>query len=190
MSEADALAEGTTALAEGRWAAAVHAFGKVLVEGRGPEALDGLGRALWWEGRTREAIEHRKDAYALFRRRGDIARAVRIAVWLSQEYAAEGNEAVARGWLARAERMCAKIAAEPERGWLALARTERLGDPTAMAAHAREALDVARKYDEPDLEIRALARLGLAVLSSGRVDEGLELLSEAMAAATGGEATA
>jgi DNA-binding NarL/FixJ family response regulator len=190
MSQSGELADGTAALAEGRWAAAVRAFEKVLAEGRDPEALDGLGRALWWEGRTREAIELRKEAYALLRRRGDSARSIRIAVWLSQEYAAEGNEVVARGWLARAERMCSKLQAEPERGWLALARTDRVTDPSAMAAHAREALDLARKYDEPDLEIRALARLGLAVLSSGRVDEGLDLLSEAMAAATGGEATA
>jgi DNA-binding CsgD family transcriptional regulator len=168
----------------------VHAFEQALAEHRDPEALDGLGRARWWEGRTGEAIEHRQDAYALFRRRGDTARAVRTAVWLAGEYAAEGNAAVANGWLARAERMCSRIAAGPELGWLALGRTVQVTDPAEMAAHAREALSVARKYDDADLEIRALARLGLAVLSSGRVDEGLSLLSEAMAAATGGEATA
>lgn len=185
MSSIEAAA---TAFAQGRWDEAIEGFNSILATTRDPEALDGLGRALWWTGRTSEAIERRKDAYAIFRRRGDV-RAVRIALWLAQEYAAEGNDAVSRGWLARAERLCADVPAGAELGWLALARTYGSGGPAVMARHALDALDAARSYGDGDLEIRALGRAGLAVLSSGRVEQGLDLFNEAMAAATGGEAS-
>lgn len=190
MRARESLDEALCALAEGDWRAAVKGFESVLAAGRDPEALDGLGRARWWQGRTAEAIEKRKDAYAIFRRRADMARAARIALWLAHEYAAQGNDAVARGWLARAERICADLPRGPEQGWLSLARTERTADPTVMEAHARDALEVARRHSDPDLEIRALGRLGVAVVAAGRIDEGIDAFNEAMAAASGGEATA
>jgi DNA-binding CsgD family transcriptional regulator len=52
---------------------------------------------------------------------------------------------------------------------------------------AASALDVAVETGDVDLELRALAQLGLAQVSSGAVEEGLARLDEAMAAATGGE---
>ena len=187
---ASELDDALAALTAADWPRAIAGFEAVLDHGRDPEALDGLGRALWWQGRTGEAIDRRKDAYALFRRRADHPRAARIALWLAHEYAAQGNDAVARGWIARAERLCAELPPGPEHGWLALARTEQTPNPSQMQIHAREALEAARRYSDPDLEIRALGRLGLAVVSAGRIDEGIELFNEAMAAATGGEATA
>lgn len=190
MTRAETLDDAVSALAAGHWEVAVEDFEAILADRRDPEALDGLGRALWWQGRTADAIERRKEAYALFRRRGNMRRAARIAIWLAHEYAAQGNGAVARGWLARAERICADLPPGPEHGWLALARAERTADPFVMEIHAREALALARKHGDPDLEIRVLARLGLAVVSAARIDEGIELFNEAMAAATGGEATA
>jgi DNA-binding CsgD family transcriptional regulator len=190
MTQDERLDAAASALAEGRWDAAVEGFEAILAQRRDPDALDALGRALWWLGRTIDGMEKRKDAYALFRRRGDMAAAARIALWLSHEHTAQGNDAVARGWLARAERICADLPPGPERGWLALARTERTADPSLMESHAREALELARRHHDSDLEIRALARLGVGVVSAGRIDEGMELFNEAMAAATGGEATA
>ena len=52
---------------------------------------------------------------------------------------------------------------------------------------AAAALDVATTTGDADLELRALAQLGLAEVSAGAVDSGLARLDEAMAAATGGE---
>jgi hypothetical protein len=42
-----ALAEGYEALATGAWEAARDAFTELLDRSEMPEALDGLGRALW-----------------------------------------------------------------------------------------------------------------------------------------------
>jgi predicted negative regulator of RcsB-dependent stress response len=184
------LASGYEALAAGNWEPARDAFQEAVEATDAPEALDGLGRALWWLRNSREAVVYRERAYAGFRRDGELARASRIALWLSREYALVfGNEAVANGWLARAERLLRDVAPGAEQGWLSLARSERTRDPNESARLAGEALAVAETAGDTDLELRALAQLGLAEVSAGRVDEGLARLDEAMAAATAGEPT-
>jgi DNA-binding NarL/FixJ family response regulator len=184
----DRLTEGFEALASGEWSAARDAFRSAVRVDDSAEALDGLGRALWWLRDEREAVVCRERAYAGFRRDGELARAARIALWLSREYALVfGNEAAAGGWLARAERLLRDVAPGAEQGWLDLARSERTGDAQAAARLAGSALEVALTAGDVDLELRALAQLGLAETSVGRVEEGLAHLDEAMAAATSGE---
>jgi DNA-binding CsgD family transcriptional regulator len=185
----DLLDAGETALAAADWGGARAAFEASLAERRSPEALDGLGRALWWLGRTGEAIARREEAYAAFRKAGRTAQAARVALWLSREHAAvPGNEAVANGWMRRARGLLRDAPPSAAQGWLALARAGRETDPIRMADRADEAREAALRFGDPDLEIRALARSGLALVRAGRVDEGMGRLDEAMAAATGGEA--
>lgn len=184
----DRLGDGLTALVVGDWEAAREAFEEVIEISDDPEALDGLGRTLWWLRDPRGAVVYRERAYAGFRRRDELARAARIALWLSREYALVwGNAAAANGWLARGERLLATVAPGSDQGWLDLARAQRSGDPVASARHAQSALDVAVQARDSDLELHALAQLGLAEVSAGRVEEGLGRLDEAMAAATSGE---
>ncbi|HEY7730268.1 MAG TPA: LuxR C-terminal-related transcriptional regulator [Gaiellaceae bacterium] len=184
------LGEGYEALAGGDWAAARDAFRAALTIAESPEALDGLGRALWWLREERDAVVCRERAYAGFRRDGELARAARIALWLSREYAlAFGNDAAAGGWLARAERLLRDVAPGAERGWLDLARSERARDLRESARLASSALDIALAAGDTDLEVRALAQLGFVEVALGDVDDGLARLDEAMAAATSGEPT-
>ena len=120
------VAEGYEALASGDWEAARAAFQSALAVDEFPEALDGLARALWWLRESEQAVVHRERAYSGFRRDGQLARAARIALWISREYALVwGNEAAANGWLARAERLLTDVAPGADRGWLDLARSER-----------------------------------------------------------------
>lgn len=182
------LAAGYEALAAGDWEAARAAFAAAADATDSPEALDGLGRALWWLREGREAVVCRERAYAGFRRDGELARAARIALWLAREHAVVfGNDVVAGAWLARAERLLRDVAPGSEHGWLALARSERVRDPHDSERLAAEALAVAESAADLDLELRALAQLGLTEVSLGRVDEGLARLDEAMVAATAGE---
>jgi DNA-binding CsgD family transcriptional regulator/predicted negative regulator of RcsB-dependent stress response len=186
----DHLASGYEALASGDWPGAREAFASALGATESPEALDGLGRALWWLREERDAVVYRERAYAGFRRDGELARAARIALWLSREYAlAFGNDAAAGGWLARAVRLLRDVAPGAEQGWLDLARSERTRESEESARLASAALEVALTAADTDLELRALAQLGFAEVSLGKVDEGLEHLDEAMAAATSGEPT-
>lgn len=185
-----ALTRGYEALAVGDWSSARTAFEGSLDAAESPEALDGLGRSLWWLRDGRAAIVNRERAYSGFRRQGELGRAARIALWLSREYGLVfGNDAASRGWLARAERLLRDVAPGAEQGWLDLARSESAREPEEAAAYASSALACAHAASDPDLELRALAQLGLAQVSAGEVDEGLAQLDEAMAAATGGEPT-
>jgi DNA-binding CsgD family transcriptional regulator len=183
-----ALGDGYEALASGDWERARAAFESALSVEAFPEALDGLGRTLWWLREPEQAVVYRERAYSGFRRDGQLARAARIALWLAREYALVwANEAAANGWFARAERLLADVAPAAERGWLELARSERAREPALRAQLARSALEVAIGTGDADLELRALAQLGLVEVSIGEVDKGLARLDEAMAAATGGE---
>jgi DNA-binding NarL/FixJ family response regulator len=182
------VAKGYEALASGEWDAARAAFESAVRAEESPEALDGLGRALWWLRESEQAVVYRERAYSGFRRDGQLARAARIALWLSREYALVwGNEAAANGWLARAERLLTDVAPGAERGWLDLTRSERAREPAESARIAGAAFAVAVETGDVDLELRALAQLGLAEVSAGKVEEGLARLDEAMAAVTGGE---
>jgi DNA-binding NarL/FixJ family response regulator len=182
------LARGHELLATGDWEGASTAFAASLSAGDSAEALDGHGRALWWLRDDRSAVVQRERAYAAFRRDGELARAARIALWLSREYAlAFDNDAAARGWLARAERLLHDVAPAAERGWLDLARSEQARERDEAAQLAKRALDVALATGDTDLELRALAQLGFVEIELGEVDQGLSRLDEAMAAATSGE---
>jgi ATP/maltotriose-dependent transcriptional regulator MalT len=188
VSADTALARGYGALAVRNWSEARAAFEESVSTAESAEALDGLGRSLWWLREAREAVVCRERAYSGFRRDGELGRAARIALWLSREYALVfGNDAAARGWLARAQRLLTDVAPGAEQGWIDLARSEGSRDPSEAAIYAEAALDSALAAGDPDLELRALAQLGLVRVSAGDVDEGLAQLDEAMAAATSGE---
>src|SRR6266702_2271973 len=134
------------------------------------------------------AVEAWERAYAAYRREGDPAAAGRMALWVSTEYAeALGNDAAARGWLARAERLAAEAAPSPVEGWLLLVRAERSVGPADALALAEQAMAVAAREADPDLELAALAHVGLARIRLGDVDAGMRDFEEALAAAAGGE---
>ena len=63
-----ALARGYEALTVGKWSEARAAFEEAVDTAESPEALDELGRSLWWLREGREAIVCRERAYSGFRR--------------------------------------------------------------------------------------------------------------------------
>ncbi|MQA03629.1 MAG: tetratricopeptide repeat protein [Streptosporangiales bacterium] len=188
---APSLVRGRAALAAGRWEEAVHDLTEAL--GRASSAPDqadaavGLSDALWWLGQVDEALAAREHAYAAWRRLGDDIAAAHAAVWLAREYAeAIGNQVASAGWLARTETLVAGPSGSNAVGWVALTRAALAPDPAVQEPAAREAVAYARAGRDGDLEVLALARLGLATVSVGRIDDGLQCFDEAMAAATGG----
>jgi DNA-binding CsgD family transcriptional regulator len=184
------LAAGQAALGAGRWAEARNAFEAVLAQRESAEASAGLGAALWWLGESAAGVTHGSRAYALFRRDGDLVGAVQSAVWLGITYKADfANFAAANGWLGRAERLLADAAPGPLHGWVQVARAYRMEDLDAAARLTAEAADLARAAGDSDLELTALAQLGLIEVGQGLTAEGFALIDEAMAAALAGERT-
>ena len=112
-----------------------------------------------------------------------------IAVYLAGEHRIDGLHSAAAGWLARARRLLATERARvPELGWLLIEEAKRAGDPVARrGARARGARTWRSELQDADVECMALAQLGRALVKQGRVEEGAELLDEAMTVALGGE---
>jgi tetratricopeptide (TPR) repeat protein len=171
---AASIAAGDAALKAGDWLAARDAFRKALALGETPEALNGLGEALWWLGETSASIDHRERAYSGFRARPDPERAVDIALGLSVHYQANvGNAPASSGWLARARRLVDEFSLDSHRGWIALFDAGEAGDPVAVERLSRDALETPRGAGDADLELCVLAQIGSALVSQGRVAEGV-----------------
>ena len=190
MAVEELLAEGSAALEAGRWADARAAFERALAIEETGDALDGLGSALWWLGETQASVDHRTRAYAAFRKAGDVTRAFAAATSVAVGHGSHfGNLAAAHGWIARAERLLDDPEQAPFQGWLLSLRgyyAENLGLARQLLERA---LTCARESGDVDLELVALADLGLKLVTAGDVEQGLGFLDEAMAGTFAGDAT-
>ena len=184
----DRLREAREALADADWARARKFFEQAREHDESAEALDGLGTAVHFLGEHDEAIELKERAFAAYRRRDKPADAAEVARWLAFLYGAVyGNRAAANGWIALAKRLLDGLEESVEHGRLALDRAPWTDDPAERERHALEALRLGKRFGDRDLEFSAQAVLGHAYVVSGRVEEGMALIDEAMAAVSGGE---
>ncbi|HVM01416.1 MAG TPA: LuxR C-terminal-related transcriptional regulator [Acidimicrobiales bacterium] len=184
----DADADPEAALAGGRWQEARAGFERRLATtGESAPACFGLATALWWLGENHESVARAGRAYALFRQAGDAAGAARCAVWLAIVYKSNfDNVAAANGWLARADRVLAPLVPGPLHGWVDVARAYRMADLGRAEGLTAHALELATAAADADLELVALAQLGLIRVSGGD-GGGFALIDEAMAASLAGE---
>src|SRR5262245_33557290 len=132
-------------------------------------------------------LAHLSTAVRGFTAAGDNRRAAMASARLGDMIATSlGNLPAGRAWFARARRL---VADEPpciEQGWVAVAAMGcEVDDPAELLAAAELALDRARRFGDVELETKALADAGLAHVQTGRIDEGMALLDEAMALACG-----
>ncbi|HWC26350.1 MAG TPA: LuxR C-terminal-related transcriptional regulator [Solirubrobacteraceae bacterium] len=180
------LRKGWQALEGARWDAARAAFETALAAGETPDALDGLGLAVWFLGDVKEGIAARERAFEGYVRCGNCDDAARLAVWVSHQHLIGGRASAARGWLSRAERAVEDAGPCVGQGWVAVERARHAESVEECAAHARRAMAIAREAGDGDLEVFALSLLGRTEVSAGRKRHGMQLLEEAMAAATAG----
>lgn len=188
MTENAHVAAGRSALVSADWSAARSAFESALKLGESAEAWDGLGLSLWWLKQLSEGIQARTRAYSMFRRAGRNEEAALVAVWLAREYRTlYRNDVTAEGWIARAEAAAAGVADSRVQGWIHLARAEGGLDAASVIDLVGQAVGLARRQGDTDLEITALARLGVLRIAVGDVDVGIVDIDEAVTAATAGE---
>jgi len=189
MNAGDLVAAGDAALAAGDWYAARDAFQSAWDQSESADALDGLGRALWWLGDPAPALDVRARAFAQLRRAQREATAAAVAVWMSRQYRnLYHRDAMADGWLTRARSLLEELGEGTSLpGWVALAESEAAELGPAAVAAADHAVVAARGHGDVDLEIAALARRGAVRVATGEVGPGLSDLNEAMVAATSGE---
>ena len=113
---------------------------------------------------------------------------MRVARTLAYMYGSiVGDGAVMGGWLARGQSLLDGDTTSPEVGWCRLNIGMWEGDRTRRETCFRDAVVVARRMGDRDLEFVALAYLGASLVHDDRTDEGMMLLDEALAAVAGSE---
>jgi hypothetical protein len=101
-----------------------------------------------------------------------------------------GSKVGSTPWYVRAGRLLEAEAPCREQGHAALAAIGcDVDDPGVLIERADFALDLARKFGDVDLEIKALADGGLGHVQAGNVSGGMAMEDEAMALACGGGTT-
>jgi DNA-binding CsgD family transcriptional regulator len=188
------LVRAESAMSAGDVAGALEAIDAVLTDGSastgdiaGARYL--LGGIHYFDDDLDAALDDFGTAYRMFREAGDGCRAARAAMVLAEMHSGSYfQHAVAQGWLARARRLLERVGPCVDWGWfeLALIACDR-PDVDDLYASAERALAIAHEFGDSELEVRALADSGLALVSRGHIQEGVARLDEAMTAILAGE---
>lgn len=97
-----------------------------------------------------------------------------------------GNKTAARAWFRRGARLLENEPPCLEQGWVAVAAMGcDVDDPAELLANAELALECARRFGDVNLECKALADGGLALVQAGDITRGMSMLDEAMALVCG-----
>jgi DNA-binding NarL/FixJ family response regulator len=149
--------------------------------------LEARARACHAAGDHRGALDAYEAAFARFRAAGDLAAAARAARtvgwfrgWVFGEWA------VYQGWSGRALTLLEHVADDSAAGWRVCEQARMGNDLDAQRGQYLEAIELARRAGDEDLECEAMASLGIMLAFSGFVDEGMRHLDRALAAICGG----
>lgn len=185
----DPIEAGQAALASGAWEQARGFFEAAAAQTPTPEAFEGLSWSAWWCNDTEAVFDARERAYRLYRAQGDPRGSARMATWLGTDHMDfRGEVAVGQGWLRRARRLLDGLEPGSEHGWLFVHEAEKhlFAHETARARElGARAAELGRRLRLADLEMIGLAHEGLALVTEGKVTEGMSRLDEATAAALG-----
>jgi class 3 adenylate cyclase len=173
------------------WREAFEAYEALDQATLSAEDLERYGEAAWWRGKLGEAIGLRERAYVAYSGEGKDLAAARVALTLSWDEANRGAFSVAHGWFATAERLLANEEESAEHGRAALTRGSTAmfaeGDYALAIENFERAYELARRFGDRDTQMLALAGKGRALMKSGQIEQGLQLLDEGSAAAVSGE---
>ena len=182
---------GRRAAARHAWREAYDAFRDADSHELTPVDLESFAEAAWWMGKLDEAIALRERSYAGFLSANERLRAARLALALTWDNAGRGAHAVAHGWFAKAARLLEGLPESVEHAYLALTdgygALDAGGSLNDALASFERAYELAERFGDRDMGAMALAGKGRALIQSGEVERGLDLLDEATAAATCGE---
>ncbi len=135
-----------------------------------------------------DAVRAMEEAYRAFVESGESLAAVRVATFLVRGHETLGDWGAARGWEQRGWRLLDTLGPVVERGYHELAWVGcDVHDPQDLLGRAERALQIAGQFKDHQLELRAQADKGLALVSLGRVEEGSRLLDEVAAGISAGE---
>ena len=179
---------GREAVRAGDFEAAARSLEAALAIEPSPEAYGILAFLGYVEDDFEEARRLWELAFHGYLAAGDLRGAGLAAVYLAGTlYDGFLDEPGSREWLRRAGELLNQVGRCVERGYLALALVAcHVRDAHALEQSAVVALELAKEFGDPDLEARARADRGLALINQGRIAEGFDQLDQAMAAIVAG----
>jgi DNA-binding CsgD family transcriptional regulator len=188
----ECIARGHDALKRGDWTTAREAFDRAIALEETPEALEGLGTALWWLDDQNSVLEMREKAFSLYRVAGDDRGAARLATALAIDYVDyRGDTSSASGWMQRAEHILEGLPDCDEHAWMHLysGLKSLMFEIDFEEARRRHnlAMELATELGNLDVQMMAIALDGMLLIREGKVPEGMLRVDEAMTAAIGGE---
>ena len=138
-------------------------------------------------GDYRAALEAYEAAFVAYRDVGDLvaaARAARTIGWFRGWVF--GEWAVYQGWTRQAVVLLERAGDERMEGWVRYEEARRWSDLDVQRRLYLETIGLARRAGDADLECDATASLGMMLVFSGLVEEGMAYLDGALAAIRGG----
>jgi DNA-binding NarL/FixJ family response regulator len=187
-SPRDQVAQGREALRGGDAMGARSVFEDALAAGASGAVLEGLSAASYVLLEFPRSIDEMERAHAAYRSEGDGPGAVRTARTLGYLHGStSGDWAIAGGWIARAKTLMVDQPDSSESGWIALTEGMFEENRSVKEQHYALALVVGRRRSDAELVFCTLAYLGASLVHDDRVEEGMMLLDEALAAVAGGE---
>ncbi len=147
--------------------------------------LVALADAAWWMSEHDESIAARQRAFAAYVDEDDVTDAAYVAARLCIEHALRGESSVGAGWLMQSMRCLGDRFDCVEYGYVTMIRanvSRFTGDLAEAIELSREATQIGQRFKDRDLIAMGIHTEGLALVAAGRIDDGLALLDEAMAA--------
>lgn len=148
--------------------------------------LEERARTLHAQGDYRGSLQAYEEAFVAYQGCGDLlaaARAARTVGWFRGWVF--GEWAVYQGWAGQASRLLERAGDPRAQGWIRFEQARRSVDLDAQRRLYSEAIDLGRSTGDTDLECDATASLGMMLVFSGLVEEGMAHLDQALAAICG-----
>lgn len=181
------VARGHAALRDGDLDAARAAFAEAATHAQSGEVLAGLAEATYRTVDFPAARELYGRAFTAYEDEGRPLDAARVARTLAYQHALHGDGALVSGWTERARRLAAGATDSVEWWWAELFGAFADRDPASRERRLRELVEAGRRLGDRNLEHDARALLGRMCVDDGRLEEGLALLDEVLAAIRAGE---
>ena len=181
---------GHEAFARRRWAEAHRLLSAADKETElSGEDLEALADVCFASGQLAEGTQTRERAYAAYEASHDHAGAGRLAVMLAGDYFRANSIAVAGGWINTANQLLGELpesAGHSMQAFLQGMMCAFQGDVGGAEVHLRRATEIAKRVGAVDPEMMSQVMHANCLVRLGRVDEGMRLVDQAMAAAVSG----
>lgn len=149
--------------------------------------IEARARSLHATGDYRGSLEAYEAAFTAYQEAGDLlaaARAARTVGWFRGWVF--GEWAIYQGWAAQASALLAHAGDARAEAWKRYEEARRGADLDDQRRLYLETVELARSTGDRDLECDATASLGMMLVFSGLVEEGMAHLDQALAAICGG----